>query len=117
MFFVLPQGVEGTSQLVPVKEGRDTAGPGSKAIPGQAPPCLWGQRALPGMGAYCGRFPLADAALHLQMGGQMGRGPGADYAPGGEEWLQGTSGAGSQTRGGQREPKAGSLDNFCKKFW
>lgn len=34
-------------------------------IPGQAPPCLWGQRALPGMGAYCGRFPLADAALHL----------------------------------------------------
>lgn len=62
---MLPQGVEGTSQLVPIKEERDTAGPGSKAIPGQAPPCLWGQRALPGTGAYCGRLPLADAALHL----------------------------------------------------
>ena len=34
-------------------------------IPGQAPPCLWGQRALPGMGAYCGRSALADAARHL----------------------------------------------------
>lgn len=55
--------------------------------------------------------------LHLQTGGRMGRGPGADYVPGGEEWLQWTSGAGSQTRGGQREPMTGSLDNFFKKFW
>ena len=51
-------------------------------IPGQAPPCLWGQRALPGMGAYCGRFPLADAALHLVSLGNAGDPGDAGSIPG-----------------------------------
>ena len=50
--------------------------------------------------------------LHPQVGGRMGRGAGADYGLGGEECLQGSS----LSRGGPREPKAGSLDNFIKKF-